>query len=214
MSKADRDESLYKLVWPVAREGYELQHVKGGNGGSLLSNVEYDRIRALPGPEKTYWPLTDYPGLWLILGNQCFTVDDALAFVGEFGLLSGAFDDPEWILNVAELIRQIVACLDRGDRALAAELFSKYAKPSFTARIVEKGGKFDTELVPTTLHAAILLQALDTITSHRVWRRCQNGGCREWFKLGPGESRTRRKFCTDRCRVAAARHKKKEADNA
>jgi hypothetical protein len=158
--------------------------------------------------------MQEYPGLWLRFANECFTAADALAFVNEFGLLGeGRYDYPDQILNTAELIRQIHASLENGDRTAAADLFSRYANPSLTAHLSETAGKFAISLAPLSLRAALLLQAAETITSHRQWRRCRNDGCREWFRLGQGAHTTRREFCSDRCRVATAR-RRKEASRA
>ena len=209
MTVSDQLGLPYQLIWPKARAGYVLEPKKEG-GSTLLTSIELDRICPLPGPINTYEPMIEYPGLWRRFANQCLTSIDALAFVNEFGLLSNhLFDYPDQILNTAELIRQIIGHLDHDQRPAAADLFSKYAKPSLTACIITSAaGIFKEELVPTSLRGALLLQTLQTITGNRKWRRCRNEGCLEWFRLGSGGHTARREFCSDRCRVATARRKK------
>ena len=208
--------SIFRFDWPVDRDGYEIEH-RGPTGDSLLGRVEYDVIRRRGGPDRNYRPLEDHPGLWRRFAETCSTVDGVLKFVTQFGLLSDVgWETPDSILNTAELIRQIAANLDDGDSDTAADLFTKYAKPNFSAGIRPKGSgkaRYESELIPVTLRSALLLQTLETITGDRQWRRCRNEGCLEWFQLGPGAHTSRREFCSDRCRVASAR-RNKEASHA
>jgi hypothetical protein len=192
-----------------------------------------DAIHARGGPLRFYRPLEEHPGLWLRFAHQCDDIANALTFVTEFGVLSAAlppsgFDldrplsdigRPEppkpataeavpLILGSASFLREIAARLEREDRTGAADYFSRWAAPELTAGIQRDGDKYEPELIPRSLDAALKLQALQAITGAQQWRRCRNSRCPNWIQIGAGAYTARREFCSTRCRVSAAAARK------
>jgi hypothetical protein len=101
-------------------------------------------------------------------------------------------------------------------RLLRAPLMQVVLVPS-----KKRMGNFEWYFVPSSLRDALLFQAAEAIAGNRRFQRCRYEGCSNWFRLGPhtaAEGRrtitARRKFCSDRCRVAADRRKKKAIANA
>lgn len=60
-------------------------------------------------------------------------------------------------------------------------------------------------LVPTDLLGALWLQFAHAIEAEPEYRRCEH--CGTWFEVGPGAASRARRFCSNRCRVAASRRK-------
>lgn len=224
----------FVFEWPVDQNGYELEHLAFNLDfpeGSFLSPgartlgdeaVENHRkgragnywVRARGGPPRYYLPLEHQPGLWREFAEACSSIEGVLAFVGRFGLLAeGDHDEVSQILSVAERIRVIAACLDRGDRQAASKVLSGYP-PRLTEplRWNERAARFEAVLVPTSLRDALLHQAAETIAQNYQWRRCGNEGCSHWFRVGTGAATIRRDYCSNRCRVASARRQKQAAD--
>lgn len=212
--------ALFEFRWAMDQDGYEIEHVPASTGGSLLSSVyEHDLIRPRGGPLRWYRPMDDHPGLWRRFA-ACADASDLLEFVCEFGLLySFGRPDPERanpephvdrILSTAELIRQIAALIDTTLYAEAAALWNAQARPGLTAGLVptHHRGRFECKPMPLTLIGALLLQTGEAIAGNQQWRHCRNDGCSEWFRIGDGAHTSRREFCSDRCRVAWARHHK------
>lgn len=213
-------DTPFRCVWYVDQQGYEIEHVKLDGRVGLGMVREYDAIRPIGGPHRSYWPLEE-DGLWLQFANVCKTAEGVLSFVKQFGLLTGS--PPERLdsfLGIAALIRQIGECLEAGERVAATKLFASSGLPTMKGAVFWYGDRpkvFEFRYVPLTLRDVLLHQTGEAITGNRRFRRCRNEGCPKWFRLGPqsrmGErARTftaRREFCSDRCRVAFARRQKK-----
>jgi hypothetical protein len=210
------DESQFRFVWHVDQAGYtiELDEPRG------LGAVHEYLVCSRGGPLRSYWPL-DEDGLWLRFAETCKTPEGVLGFVNEFGLLTQSPERLDSILETAALIRRIAEHFHAGERAVATKLFAGSGMPTLKEAILwsaESPGVFEACLVPLKLRDALLHQACEAITGNRRFRRCRNEGCPNWFRLGPhadtGEGRrtytVRRQFCSDRCRVASARHRKRE----
>ena len=214
------DESPFRFVWPVDQAGYTIERVKLDEPRGLGAEREYDLIRSRGGPLRFYWPL-DEDGLWLRFAETCKTTEGVLAFVNEFGLLTQSPERLDSFLETAALIRRIAERFLAADRIGATKLFANSGLPTLKEGIffsAERPEVFELRLVPRRLRDALLHQTGEAITGNRRFRRCRNEGCPNWFRLGPhadtGEGRrtytVRRQFCSDRCRVASARHRKRE----
>jgi hypothetical protein len=215
----------------VDLSGYEVRRERLG----LLDLEGSEFVVGRGGPERRYLPLED-PTLWLRFGDTCRDPDSVLKFACEFGLLRepnllayGAFglrslgpgDLLADTLEFADRVRTIAELLNLKDRRAAMELFN-LNRPTMTEYIFwkqELPERFDYRWVPLSLHDALLHQIGDAITGNRQFRRCLNSGCPNWFRLGPGQAResgdrrtttVRRRFCSDYCRVAAARRQKRK----
>jgi hypothetical protein len=222
----------FDFHWGVDQDGYEIRREQPG----LIATVEAEFVVGHGGSERRYQPLDD-PTLWLRFGETCRERHGVLAFTGEFGLLRepnkstygalglmwlGPGDLLADTLEFAARVRAIAQLLDQHNRQAAMALFN-VERPTMNQYIFwkpEKPERFDYRWVPVSLRDAILHQVGDAITGNRQFRRCVNPGCPNWFRLGPGQAgesggrRTttvRRKFCSDYCRVAAARRQKREA---
>jgi hypothetical protein len=208
--------SLFEFRWAVDQDGYEIVRVPAHSGPSVLDNWdEYDVIRPRGGPTREYRPLDDYPGLWRRI-TACYSANDALAFIQQFGLLApwpgGRQEERvDTVLGTAELIRQIADKIDGKHYAEAVALWNKYeVRPRLTAGLIptKRAGRFEFKPIPQNLHGALMLQTGDAIAGNQQWRHCRNDGCPEWFRIGTGAKTSRREFCSDRCRVAWARRQK------
>ena len=197
---------LHNFDWPVDRDGYAIE---------LTQGKQY--VRACGGPSRNYRPLEDAPGLWREFVDTCNSVEGVLTFVNAYGLLDPSSSDElgrqnelvEQILSTAISVRNICAAMDCGETLHAVELFGRW-QPRLRAGIRHnEKGRLEFYHRPETLRGAILLQTGEAITGSHRFRRCECPGCSRWFRLGPGAHSSRRRFCTDRCRVAADRFKKK-----
>ncbi len=109
------------------------------------------------------------------------------------------------------------ALLKRGDlrraaRVLLQHLANEQLDLHTSARVLmvdEKTGRQGLYVNPTNLLGAMWVQLADSIDAGRSSRRCSQ--CREWMVLAPGTNRADRTLCSDRCKVAAYRERKKTA---
>ena len=106
----------------------------------------------------------------------------------------------------------IASALDEGTKSEAASVFSHHRWPGFSVGLTEGRDGIYQKPIPTTLAAALLLQAADAITTNIKFRRCKN--CTIWFAYGSGTGSTSRKeFHSDACRMAWSRAKHKEEES-
>jgi hypothetical protein len=226
------NSSPFNFTWGVDRDGYEIRRRRLG----LIDQEEKEFVVARGGPERRYAPLEDRT-LWLRFGETCRDLNGVLAFAGEFGLLrepNQATYGPlglMWLgpgdlftdtLEFARRVRATSQLLDQSGRHAAMALFNtdRPKMMEFIFWSAEKPQKFSYQWVPLSLRDALLHQIGDAITQNRQFRHCGNPGCPKWFRLGPQEAQegggrrtttVRRRFCSDYCRVAAARRQKREA---
>jgi len=241
-------DNPFDFVWGVDQDGYELKRVKDVGFGSLGralaalddSNFnegyepfsEYLVVAGCGGPIRYYRPL-DNDGLWLRFAENCRHPDGVLQFANEFGsfrcpdrLGGKMIPDTPLIefLNTSEHLWDVAGRLRSGDRSSAADIFGLSASrlPSMKVTLfprLKSPGTFEYKFVPNSFRDALLYQAAEAIAGNRVFQRCRNEKCPNWFRLGPraasdGGNKTytiRREFCSDRCRVAAARRAKRGA---
>jgi hypothetical protein len=176
------------------------------------------------GALQNYHPLDD-DTLWLRFAQDCKDSASVLQFANRYGPLGRSSNGPDHrldhILSTAEVLRKIWKHIQAGDRHAAALLCLKNA-PTMKEIIIcdsDHPERFEFKWLPLSLRDALLHQAGEAITGKRRFGRCRNEGCSTWFRLGahtPGAGRAhtitaRREFCSDRCRVASARRKKRGA---
>jgi hypothetical protein len=219
-------ETPFILVWPVDQTGYEIVRRRvDPETAELLGEEGHEVVVPRGGLFRFYRPL-DNDGLWLRFAQSCKDADSVLAFANEFGRFGNSAEglDPDdrvdQILKTATLIRGIAERLEARERLAAAQLLNRNL-PMMRAGILwfaDQPERFHYRFFPVTLRDALLYQAGEAITGNRQFRRCRNGACPNWFRLGQhaaAEGRghtitTRREFCSDRCRVAHARQQKRE----
>jgi hypothetical protein len=216
------------FAWHVDQDGYTIACDAGGK----------EIIVPRGGPLRVYSPLAD-PGLWLRFAHTCRSCGGALEFSKEFGLLTHAEgfgllahreqNSLGLFLRTAARLGEIGELLDKRDSIGATRLFIEgspaedrslplmYVAPLISPASAVKNIEY--RLIPYALRDALLHQAVEAITGNRRFRRCRNEGCPIWIRLGPSAATDgmrrqtiteRRAFCSDRCRVAAARRLKKE----
>jgi hypothetical protein len=221
----------FLFPWLVDQGGYKTERVTRRFGGLLdlgenAAGEEFIVIAPAGGLLRYYSPL-DEEGLWLQFAETCTNLDGVLLFANKYGVLnSGAnLDQPgktalTEFINTAATLKEIARRLEARDREGAAELFHIREAPVMRVFVFPAGqpGKFEWRFVPQSLRDALLYQAAEAISGDRQFRRCRNPECSNWFRLGPhklaerrGTYTARREFCSDRCRVASARRKKKGA---
>jgi hypothetical protein len=77
----------FDFVWPVDQEGYEIWRNPHDDESALFfGRPETIFIRPRGGPLRYYRPL-EVEGLWLRFAASCISVEGALSFANEFGLL-------------------------------------------------------------------------------------------------------------------------------
>jgi hypothetical protein len=225
-----RMPSLFEFRWSVDQDGYEIKKSALTSTGPASADAVFEESRIFPlgGPHREYRPIE---GLWRRFA-ECTDESSALAFVREFGLLFAMMrpqnsyildeedqlpsDSVKAILATSAIIRRIIVLTD-SDRHVEAAKHWRWARPRLTAGLVPtaRPGRYEFQLIPVTLSAALLLQAGDAIASNQEWRRCRNDTCSSWFRIGVGAKTKRCEFCSDRCRVADdRRHKAARAINA
>lgn len=230
------DDQLYHFVWPVDQHGYEFTPKPPGPAATLSplritqtplnykEPTEYMEglIQPKGGPIRNYWPLEDHPGLWLQFATDVTDETSAVAFANKFGLVRGqggfisllGMGDPLGaFLDDADQIRQISDALySKNDKRGAIDLFNQFGRYAKLFPLLgndDRKGTIEFRMVPQDLSSAMFLQAGEAIAGNLVFRRCRQ--CTTHFRLGTAQHTTRREFCSDRCRVAWARHNKKGA---
>lgn len=80
-----------------------------------------------------------------------------------------------------------------------------------SARVLfnEPHGAFLIHIVPRSLLAAIWLQCARVLTVNPTFRACEN--CGKWFESSADTKRKQTKYCSDSCKVAASRSRRKAA---
>jgi hypothetical protein len=224
--------TLFEFRWDVDQDGYDLVHIsipaiKTATGVALIAGAgfDYDVIRARGGPRREYRPMQKYEDLWRRFA-ACADVNQLLEFIGEFGLLYSlpespndrnvsrydTLHDPNQLLIEAAFARQLAELVDAKRYTESSVLWNERARPKLSAQLLptRRFERFEFKPVPLDLASAILLQAGEAIALNQEWRRCQNDGCHNSFRIGVGSYTTRRVFCSDNCRVAAAQRKAKQ----
>lgn len=195
-------ESFYSFEWLVDRDGYDI-----------VAHESNDVIRARGGARRVYRPMEDEPGLWREFAETCTSAESALAFTTKFGDLTkfdtldtSEPDTPvEKALLGAKLIRHIAGLIESKRLPEAIEFFKSETNAKAQIWI---DGNGELRPYPVDLLSALLIQTGEALTHNRSFVCCQNPRCSTWFRVGTGASTIRRKFCSDRCRVAVdrARH--------
>jgi hypothetical protein len=212
------DANPFDFVWPVDQEGYEIWVSRHPEASDILGRDETRYFRGRGGPLRYYRPL-EVEDLWLRFAESCNSVDGALSFASDFGLLftderelPGGSDKVDDFLGNSKILRHIVDRFETGDLISAAGVLTAYggAMVNEVIRYDQKRAVFEVVLIPVTLLSALLHQAAEAISGNRRFCRCRNQGCSKWFRVGPRAHTARREFCSDRCRVASARRQKAE----
>lgn len=224
----DDDTDPFRFSWPVDQSGYKIARVMLQEPPGFGLERECDVVRRKGGSLRYYRALDD-DGLWLTFAENCRDAASVIAFANEFGTLGvlheGLRDRVSDIIGTAATLRRIGQQLQDGDLLGATLLFAHTGLPTVKEGILWDGDKPKWVSVPLTLYDALLHQAALAIDGNWRFRRCRNPGCRNWFRVGGVRPRgtakrttevaraftVRREFCSDRCRVASARHQKREA---
>jgi hypothetical protein len=203
-----REDNPFQFDWPVDQQGHSIQK-KEGDGRFIATMYSIDVVRRRGGPRTFYRPLEDHPGLWRECADSCTSRDSIVAFADKYGLLTDndetTVDD---FLDLAARLRAIANHLDSSERDKAAIAFAVQPQPFFAAGIRrDKKGKLVVALNPRTLSGALLFQACEAITGDFKFRKCKQ--CSRWFRMGTGAGTLRKLFCSNRCRVAWSRRKRR-----
>jgi hypothetical protein len=191
--------------WPVDSDGYVIVQ-RGGTGEDLLSSFRYEVIRGRGGAQRLYQPMECEPGLWREFAETCRGAEEALKFSNKFGLLlDQEACHVDLMLNWSAHVRNIASLMDSHRRDAAIEQFNNL--PHARASVCIENGELRPR--PSNLLSALLIQTGEALTGGHTFRACQNPKCQRWIKVGTGASTIRRKFCSDRCRVAVDRAKAK-----
>ncbi len=231
-------EGLFRFTWQVDQLGYDLKYrhrePEPGRRALILGEIVGWHLVRKGGPLREYWPLDDHPGLFRQFANlpedlspedQSTEPKDLLAFANEFGLLgymSGTFTSKSEPPDSEDLhswqgyihsFRLMVDAIEDGREQAACDAFDTDIRPRMTVRV--EPGPFGSRrpslhVTPLTLVGALWLQVAGQLTQGLEFRKCKQ--CPTHFPVGTGTRfRMTKIFCSDRCRVAWNRQKKKEA---
>jgi hypothetical protein len=224
--------SVYEFEWPVDQWGYEIRTEREEPFLPLAWPLppelacDVDRIYPKGGSATLYRPMDDeHAGLWLRFADTCTSAEGVLLFASSFGQLYSRCDNPAGmyarrydplgpVLTLADVLRKIHMALCAGRRDIAEILYNHADWVGFLSPRIQSNPKtFKSELkfVPASLASALLIQTGEAIARNTRFRCCRNEGCKEWFRVGKGAATARKEFCSDRCRVASARHHKQES---
>ena len=223
----------FTFEWPVDQDGYDvIEKTESGVSEDLiflsgqLRGIDDRRaVRRRGGPLRFYRPLEEAPALFLELAHLEKSPAAVIEFANRFGLIGYApprpadeiSEEPLWAwfgmidaLAAAEgLLKryragevQISDWIDAINSAMNPELIPKLSLPP--------GKKPRIVAHPRTLADALQLQFMFQITHGRTFKQCDH--CSAWFPFGRGTgNRSRKRFCTNKCRVAAHRRRKEAA---
>jgi hypothetical protein len=129
-------------------------------------------------------------------------------------------DEPAWlsIRTLAQLVRRFraaIALASSGDLVSLASHFTKHAhvETVISYRHVDRRGPPEMFLECVNLASLAWCQVAQQATTNEEFRRC--GWCGTHFVVAGKEGHRRsRRFCSDRCRVAANRAKKRGSSRA
>lgn len=182
------------------------------------------------------YSLSDLPGLYRVFAYAASTPASILKLARQYGGLLGRprvlliGDDeywaepvPEWqrvitelkaatllwdqIANnkVADLKRQFGEAEPKKQAfAHLEEMFNAHLGEAISTRVLLTGkvtGRFD---IPVSLESALWTEFADDVIANNRYVQCRN--CKKWTPEG---RKGRKKFCSERCRVASARRSKK-----
>ena len=221
-------EGLFHFTWQVDQLGYDLKYEPAMSGKtSMTSEIPGWHLVRKGGPLREYWPLDDHPGLFRQFANLPEDLStepkDLLAFANKFGLLGfgllrfmprGEPPDSEDLKGWRDYIhsfRTMVDAIDGKREKEACEAFNAHIRPRMTVRI--ERDPFGSSLprlhsTPLTLVGALWLQVAGQLTEGLTFRKCKQ--CPIHFPVGSGTRfRTTKIFCSDRCRVAWNRQKRR-----
>jgi hypothetical protein len=226
MSPPKITAELYDFEWPVDSHGYVIVP---RSSITLISNTQPHRppypasaedlerhgqraywhreICARGGAIRLYRPMTEEPGLWREFAETCIAEEAVLKFITKYGLLSNDICLVDDVIRGAKIIREVMDLFDTGRHADAIGAFNAHAQASARVQISNK----ELRPYPEELYGALLIQMGQAITGDHKFKRCQNPECTSWIRIGVGASTKRRKFCSDRCRVAVSRLKAEQA---
>ena len=196
-----KDARMAKLAleWPLDPDGYYFDEKRG------LIKARRDRkpiIRDVLKIDGLIRRLVELPGGRTRPANP----KGALNFVETYGFLTHP-NGPEPvnpIITTIRLARTLVYQIDRKDWARVQEWTEKFGflfrlKPTF--KFIDD--QTDMFFAPINLRTAIFCQALNDAGVEAEFERCDNPGCPEFFRVGPGTGRSRvkraRRFCSPKC---------------
>ena len=187
------------LFWPLDADGYDLD-----NEGRIREKRQRRPIfRNVFKIDSLIRRLAEMDGK-----TRPANAKGALDFVETYGFLSSSHG-PESFEVIAMSIRSarsLLRIIDRKDWPLLQEWALQNAskihmKPSF--QYFEDEDISELFFGPKRFIDAIYLQALDDVAAGTQFERCDNPGCPEYFRVGPGSGRSRVKrdhrFCSPKC---------------
>ncbi len=217
----------FHFTWQVDQLGYDLvEHPEARPGKSILTGkIPGWHLVRKGGPLREYWPLEDHPALFRQFADLSTEPEGFQEFANQYGLLGWSpfverpveSEDCNLWREHVQSFRGGIALIDSGQRSEAIRGLNAVRNPWMSIWI--DGGadlkRTVLRIVPLTLIGAMRLQFAGEITEGTEFRKCR--ACPTWFLVGPGPRNTlspargtRRKiFCSDRCRVAWNRQKRR-----
>ena len=200
------EQNLFHFDWVVDQHGYELVKRESNKSHGttaiheLLAQDGCWTIRSKGGPPRAYRPLEDHQGMFRQFASLKVDPDAVMEFVNKFGFLGVGADeeDLETWYGAIEYIAPVVHLIDEG--ILREAMSMRIDNPALKrARL---------QITPTNLLGAMWLQLGGEITHGTKFKTCRM--CPTWYPVGPGtNNRVTREYCSNRCRTAWNRPKKK-----
>lgn len=207
------DDSVF-FWWATCKGGYRLNTEFVGTENLSPVSDDWD----------VYDPDFEVPDIHRKLAGIAPTNDGLHGFVSQYGTLSnsGHYTASCGLYDAAKLHKKVTAVLaawDAGEKELAVkQLCMPFPSSSFDVGVqLSPAGNVDYKFVPKSLASFIELQLIKELAGGLEWKTCAAPGCSRRFavSLGSGaitqrQTKTKRaRFCSDACRQAAHREKRK-----
>lgn len=186
--------------------------------GEVQSVLEYfsrepsaSRVRIEPISAKIVarFNANNRPLLPIELANVELTPRGILAFVADNGVL-GCNALPDYLRHIS-LLRSTICALQFGHETPQSQ--REFVRAIVNEQLAASAPALDAELRLTSrsdrLIDAIWVQVAKAIDSGRQFGRCER--CEKFFEVSGGASRTDRAYCSNACRLAAYRNRKRAA---
>ena len=217
MSSKNSETSIFNMAWPRNKVGYQMvapkitkKHVFGLTDTPLCTSVA---------PKSDDWevynPFVNCNGMAREFAHIHYTENDevnkqqALNFATKYGLLglnqsNGKSEESlkDWNEKIFWL-RGVFTLFDSGEQDRAESMFNEFSfSPQVALTIPRNKKSYHKSLViqPTSLYAAIWIQASQEVVGGKKREKCAIQDCHNWF-LERGNKLT----CSNACRIMKSR---------
>jgi len=195
--------------------------------GGYTMHSDYQGVRVMD-PTSDEWsyydPGFEVPDIHRKLAETAPTDDGFFSFVEQYGTLTllNDYTSSCSLSNVSTLHSKVTAVLklwEEGEKQLALKFLSRsYPASTFEVGVnLSPDGHLDYKFVPNNLYSFIEFQLIKELANGLEYKACEAPACNRRFAISTGsgaitkrQTKTKRaKFCSDACRQATHREKRK-----